>query len=119
MICPECKSEFVDGILTCSDCKVELVPRLAPEAPHTEHGHATQEVESPGGGSEFVEVMRTIDQGFASFVESVFGGEEIKYYVLGKHSNIPLMAPAPLIFRVREDQAHDALALLNAIEQGE
>ena len=28
MFCPKCKAEYREGFLTCSDCKIDLVPEL-------------------------------------------------------------------------------------------
>ena len=110
MICPECKSEFKQGILKCSDCGVELVPALPPEPPRREPDANSEDI-------KFVEVVRTLDMGLAAFIESVFNGEGLEYYVLGKDSNLPLMAPTPIIIRVREDQVERALELLQEIAE--
>lgn len=31
--CPTCRQEYVDGVLTCSDCGLVLVPALPPSSP--------------------------------------------------------------------------------------
>ena len=32
MYCPKCRSEFVEGIQECDDCKVALIHEIPPEA---------------------------------------------------------------------------------------
>lgn len=34
--CPKCRSEYVEGIETCSDCQVQLVDELPPEVDYVE-----------------------------------------------------------------------------------
>ena len=31
MFCPQCKSEFIEGIRICPDCEVDLIVELPPE----------------------------------------------------------------------------------------
>ncbi len=113
MICPECKSEYRQGFLTCSDCGVELVPTLPPEAPpeaqtnDREHDYA-----------EFSDLLSTLDQSYVSFIRSILDGEGIDHYVLGEHASHVFALPVPQIVRVRDDQIERAREILDDIENG-
>ena len=104
MLCPECKSEYREGILICADCKVELVPEIRSEPPE------------PEDGVGFVTLMETFDVGLAALVQSILQGDAIEYYVLGQHGPQWDILPAPKIIRVREDQAERAFELLRELE---
>lgn len=60
--CPTCRQEYVDGVLTCSDCGVALVPVLPPPPPASGPDVEQVEAEEAYGedaDAEPVEVWRS------------------------------------------------------------
>ncbi len=118
MICPECKSEYRQGFLTCSDCGVELVPTL-PSDPAVSPGNPENHENHERGEhayAEFIDLFSTMDQSYVSFIRSVLEGEGIDHYVLGEHVSHVFALPVPQIVRVREDQIERAREILDDIE---
>ena len=70
--CPKCRSEFVEGTLTCSDCGVRLVPELAAEK------------RTPGDEEDLVEVWRTQGEINAQLVRSLLEGSGISAMLTGE-----------------------------------
>ncbi len=120
MICPECKSEYRQGFLTCADCGVELVPALPPEPPVSSNKPENHEnLENwEHAYAEFIDLLSTMDQSYVSFIRSVLDGEGIDHYVLGEHASNVFTLPVPQIVRVREDQMERAQEILDDIENG-
>ncbi|MCK4911035.1 MAG: DUF2007 domain-containing protein [Thermodesulfovibrionales bacterium] len=113
MICPECKSEYRQGFLTCADCGVELVPALAPDAPPESHTDEAQHEYA-----DYSDLLATMDPSYVSFIRSVLDGEGIDHYVLGEHTSLAFMIPVQQIVRVRQDQIERAREILDDIENG-
>lgn len=111
MICPECKSEYRQGFLTCSDCNVELVPALAPEP-----SQEVQTDEAQHGYAEFADLFASTDTLYVSFIRSVLEGEAIDHYVLGEHASQVFALSVQQIVRVRQDQIERAREILDDIE---
>ncbi len=70
MICPNCRSEFREGVARCPDCDVELVASL-PAAGH------------PGARADWVEVIDTADVALLPILRSALDGAGIPYVVEG------------------------------------
>ena len=102
MFCPECRTEFIDGITECSDCHVPLVETL-PEEPEPEF-------------VAFTEVLATYNPADIAFLKSLLDSEGIRYFFKGEHFMYvrPLADPARLM--VREDQAERTIALLEEVD---
>lgn len=89
MFCPECKSEYREGIAVCATCQIPLVELLPPE-PEPEF-------------VEFEEVLRTYNPADLAFVKSLLEGEGIAHFFQEESFNqIPSVVPARLL--VRKDQ---------------
>ena len=99
MFCPQCKSEYVEGIKECADCRIPLVKVLPPEPDHT--------------GAGFVRVMSTYNVGDMAVIKPVLENAEIEYYFQGENFTVidPLIQPAVLyVRRGQEVRAKELLA---------
>jgi hypothetical protein len=102
MFCPQCKSEYQEGITRCSDCNIDLVTSLAPE------DHELN--------MDYIELTSTLNIGNLMFIKSVFDAEGIDYKVFGENFTYvdPLIVPARIV--VRQDQYELATELIKTME---
>ena len=70
MFCPECGSEYIEGIHGCPDCRVPLVPALPPK-PRLEY-------------VEYVTVLKTGNPIVLAMVKSILASAGIRYFVKGE-----------------------------------
>jgi hypothetical protein len=98
MFCPVCRSEYVDGVTECHDCRVSLVTVLK------------DPLDEPP--IEFEEVLQTYNQGDIAVIRSLLDNEDIQYFFRGEIFNLvdPLIQPAKL--HVRKDQSKRVRELL-------
>ena len=74
MHCPICRSEYREGFIKCSECKVPLVATLPPE-----------ESEPSPEYVDLQEVMTTFDAGEITMVESILDDNNIPYMIDGQN----------------------------------
>lgn len=70
MFCPECGSEYIEGIYGCPDCRVPLVPELPPK-PRPEY-------------VEYVTVLKTGNPIVIAMVKSILESAGIRHFVKGE-----------------------------------
>ena len=98
MFCPQCKSEYLNGITECVDCRVPLVSVLPPEIDHSENS--------------YVRVLSTYNAADIAIVKSILDDAEIDYYFEGEGFNgvSPLIQPTVLyVLHDQEEEAREAL----------
>jgi thiol-disulfide isomerase/thioredoxin len=105
MFCPDCKTEYVEGIQICADCEIPLVAEL----PSEDNPETPEWV-------DFEEVLTTFNAGDIAFVKSILDGEDIAYFFQGEGFNYvhPLVQPPKLM--VRKDQADQVREILKDLE---
>jgi len=72
MICPKCKSEYVEGVTTCPDCQVELIEE--------------SDVEGKDEFVKFVTIVKTQNSNLMAIAKSVLEDAGIQYFALGENS---------------------------------
>ncbi|MDL2275301.1 hypothetical protein LJC22_04140 [Desulfosarcina sp. OttesenSCG-928-G10] len=103
MYCPECRSEYVDGIYRCAQCQVDLIAKPPPPDPRL---------------PEFVdyeEVLQTWSPSDIAFLKSFLDSENIGYFFKGErflHMR-PLADPVRLM--VRTDQVKMVFEMLKGV----
>ena len=102
MFCPECKSEFIEGITICPECNVKLIEELPPEL-----------------DPEFVdykEVLATYNPADIAFLKSLLDAEGVSYFFKGEHFMYVRPLADPVRLMVRSDQVEQVNELLEDVE---
>lgn len=104
MFCPECEFEYKPGITVCPDCEVELVEELSLEDIEHEFQHS------------YVEILKSMNQGDLSVIQSLFDSNDIDYLFSDENFNsvTPLIQPVKVL--VYNDEVEDALELLKGMD---
>jgi hypothetical protein len=92
MFCPQCKSEYQEGVVICCDCDVPLVSEL--------------QIEPKPGFVDYEEILYTNNAADIAIIKSLFDSEGIVYYFLGEHFAFPVR------LMVNKDQVEEARELL-------
>jgi hypothetical protein len=108
MVCPKCKSDYIDGIYTCSDCNVPLVDFL----PQTEEPSKRQ-----FDDVTFVSVYTPLNSQEVSIIKMIMEREGIPYHVKNDrlHGAVlySIQGPGKMELFVPEEYAERVVALLN------
>ena len=103
MFCPECKSEYVDGVTKCPDCSIALIDEISPEEDRDPQ-------EEPG--IRYIPLVRTYSPKDVAFIHSILSGTEIRYYIRGEGlTHLRPLADASILM-VDEKAVDDARELL-------
>lgn len=107
MICPKCKSEFVEGILSCPDCGVQLVYQLREE---------TESISQPMENYNYTLIYHPINSQEVALIKMILEREDIPYYIrnepLHKAVIYSIRGPGNLELYVATPYADDTIALL-------
>ncbi len=101
MFCPNCRTEYVEGIYVCNDCGAQLVLELPPEETFED--------------AVFVEFLYPRNKEAPPFmlVEPVLKAEGIVFYIAGEYGNIAECCPRLM---VRKDQVDQVRRIIMDLE---
>lgn len=107
MICPECKDEFVEGMLECPDCAVPLEQEILTEPLHD--------------GEELVSVFQTSDASFIPLLKSLLEGSGIPHILQGEHAVdlLPVQYALPVRLLVPQSRTQEVKDLLAHVKSEE
>jgi hypothetical protein len=109
LFCPECRSEYIDGVRECPDCGVALVDELHPRG---EDDFPEESGDSRKEDIRYIPLVRTFSAKDIAFIHSVLSGTEIRYYIRGEGLTHLRPLADPAILMVDEEAAGDARELL-------
>ena len=108
MICPKCKSEYIDGIYTCSDCNTSLVDHLPTQ---------DQPVDIHLDKENFVSVYHPINSQEVAIIKMILEREGIPFYVKNDRLHgavlFAIQGPGKMELFVPDKYAQSVLDLIN------
>ena len=102
MFCPECKSEFVDGIKECPECMAGLIEELPPKPQPPKSRFL-----------DYEEILANPNPADVAIIKSILDSSEITYFVMGENAQISFAIPKLM---VRTDQAAIAKELIKDLK---
>ncbi len=102
MFCPNCRTEYKEGITVCADCGAQLVKELPPETPEN---------------SEFVTVLTTLDLSTVALAKSLLEESEISFVAKGEFP-MEQLAVGPVEIQVDRSDEAQAREILEALADG-
>lgn len=114
MICPNCEVEFIEGIITCSDCGTGLIP----------NDEFVKEDENEIVSLEDWKVIySTQDFIEAEMMKANLSGADIEAIVFSKEDrmrlNLSFVGSAPIKIFVRKESVEEATRIINEINNTE
>jgi hypothetical protein len=109
MICPECGSEYREGIAVCSDCDVPLVVPPPPVADERANIELVKVYE--GGNPALIAVVESLlDNAGIEFSTTSENLQDL--FAWGRFGGTFNFAIGPVMFYVRKEDESEALALI-------
>ena len=107
MICPECKSEFVEGVTICPDCEVQLVYPVSENFPENPADHRDH---------NYVFVYTPINSQEVALIRMIMEREDIPYFIKNDpvHKTVlfSIRGPGEIQLYVAEEFAEETTKLL-------
>ena len=106
MICPNCKSEFVEGVTTCPDCEIQLVYQISEDIPENFDDDKNY---------NYVFVFTAINSQEVALIRMIMEREGIPYFIKNEqlHKSVIFSTRGPGIqLYVAEEFAEDTIKLL-------
>jgi len=107
MICPDCNSEYVEGIYTCPDCGVKLVDYTPPN--ENIHDNSLQDV-------HFISVYTPLNSQEVAIIKMILERENIPHYIKNDRLQgavlFSIQGPGKMEVFVPEDYAQQTIDLL-------
>ena len=107
MICPKCRSEFIEGVTNCPDCQIPLVYQIPEIIPETL---------DDGKNYNYVFVYTPISSQEVALIRMIMEREGIPYFIKNEplHKTIifSIRGPGEMQLYVAEEFAEDTMNLL-------